>query len=140
MSPEISNQIVQLVFSLLAIILTGLAGMALKALNAYVGQKIGDAKWLTLKDRASMIVAYLAQCPISENWENGQKKQYALIDLIKYAEAQGISIVADYSEVALKKAGMAVTRDELDRMIEEAVAMFKKGLEAPVVVMPENAG
>jgi len=138
MSPEIQTKIVELVFSLAAIILTGLAGMAVKSLNSYLSVKMGEARWATLKDRAAMIVAYLAQCPVSEGWESGQKKQYALIDLIKYAEAQGIKIVADYSEVALEKAGMAVTRDELDRMIEEAVAGFKKGLDVPVL-MSENA-
>ena len=125
MNAAISTEIVKLVMTLLVMVIVSLLGMAYKKVSAYMSAKIGVAKWEDLKQRASTVVTYLAQCPATEMWEGPQKKQYTLVDLFQYAAATGIKVVEDASLVAMGKAGLVISHEDLDKIAEEAYGNLK---------------
>ena len=131
MSQAVSTQLVQLAMTLLVMIVVAMVGMGLKALNTFMDARIGSVKWAALKERASTTVAYLAQAPATETWENPQKKQFALVDLLQFAEKAGIEVVENATQIAAGKVGLQVSHEDIDKIVEEAVANFK-GSIAPL--------
>jgi len=125
MSQVVSTQLIQLAMTLLVMIVVVIAGVGLKALNTFMDVKIGAAKWDDLKGRANITVAWLAQAPAAENWENPQKKQYALVDLLQYAEKAGIQVLENAAQIAVGKIGLQVSHEDIDKIVEEAYVGIK---------------
>lgn len=108
-----------------------LVGMGLKALRLgfdYVAAKVPANKLALLKSKALTIVKALEQAPQFANYENSDKKEYAIGYLLNQAEKLGFEILQEGVVAAAKYAGLSITNADIDAIIEEAVVDLKAGL------------
>ena len=94
----------------------------------YLESVVPPAKMALVKAAARTIVRSLIQAPQFQDYENSDKKTYALLYVINAAEKAGFEVLTDAAVVAANSVGLTLTHKDIDAIVEEAYGDAKAEL------------
>ncbi len=109
--PEMVNQLVLTVATLLLTALTGLASLAIHKVDIYFKSKMGAENYDFMKSLAATVVRALEQSPAYKDFDGAKKKEAAIMQLVQLANRYGIPLAADTIE--------RIVEEEVQRMNSE---------------------